>query len=168
MSASFSASDNTWMLLALKQAKIAQNQGEVPVGAVLVKDNVLIAAAHNQPRTCHDPSAHAEIQLLRASGQVLHNYRLPETTLYVTLEPCAMCLGAMIHARIARVVFAAFDLKTGACGSCFTLTNAACFNHKPHVVGGLLALESQTLLKQFFKMRRASKKVKMVSKPAKP
>ncbi|HIF46860.1 tRNA adenosine(34) deaminase TadA, partial [Candidatus Thioglobus sp.] len=109
--------DEKWMALAIEQALLAQAIDEVPVGAVLVQDNQLIASAHNQPISTNDPTAHAEIQLLRAAGKKLNNYRLPNTTLYVTLEPCTMCLGAMIHARISRVVFGAYDEKTGVCGS---------------------------------------------------
>ena len=103
--------DEKWMALAIEQAKLAEQKDEVPVGAILVQDDQLIASAHNQPISNNDPTAHAEIQLLRKSGNELKNYRLPNTTLYVTLEPCTMCLGAMIHARISRVVFGAYDEK---------------------------------------------------------
>jgi tRNA(adenine34) deaminase len=114
-----------WMKLALEQARLAQAMSEVPVGAVLVQDDQLIASTHNQPISNNDPTAHAEIQLLRAAGKQLNNYRLPNTTLYVTLEPCTMCLGAMIHARVSRIVFGAYDQKTGVCGSAliFQLVN---------------------------------------------
>ena len=115
-----------WMALALEQARIAQMIDEVPVGAVLVQDDQLIASAHNQPISNNDPTAHAEIQLLRSAGKKLNNYRLPNTTLYVTLEPCTMCLGAMIHARVSRVVFGAYDEKTGVCGSCRDLSTSKC------------------------------------------
>jgi len=111
-----SSIDEEWMALAIEQAKLAEKINEVPVGAVLVQDDQLIASAHNQPISNNDPTAHAEIQLLRAAGKQLNNYRLPNTTLYVTLEPCTMCLGAMIHARISRIVFGAYDEKTGVCG----------------------------------------------------
>jgi len=127
---------------------------EVPVGAVLVQDDQLIASAHNQPIINHDPTAHAEIQLLRKAGQVLNNYRLPNTTLYVTLEPCTMCLGAMIHARVSRVVFGAYDNKTGVCGSCQDLSASECFNHTIDTQGGVLADECKNLLQKFFKNRR--------------
>ena len=143
-----------WMQLALEQARLAQAIDEVPVGAVLVKDEQLIASAHNQPIINHDPTAHAEIQVLRAAGQNLGNYRLPNTTLYVTLEPCAMCLGAMIHARVSRVVFGAYDQKTGVCGSCQDLSTSACFNHSINTKGGILADECKDLLQRFFKNRR--------------
>ena len=147
-------SDESWMALAIKQAKKAEACGEVPVGAVLVKDDMLVAKGHNQPISLHDASAHAEIQLLRLAGRVMQNYRLPGTTLYVTLEPCAMCLGAMMHARVSRLVFAAFDPKTGVCGSSTDLSNEDCFNHQIEISGGVLAKESKSLLQKFFKSRR--------------
>ena len=146
--------DAHWMALALEQAELAQEQGEVPVGAVLVRDNQLIASAHNQPILSNDPSAHAEIQVMRQAGTMLNNYRLPDTTLYVTLEPCTMCLGAMVHARIKRVVFGAYDVKTGVCGSCTDLSDSTCFNHSIEIQGGVLADECKNLLQQFFKNRR--------------
>jgi Cytosine/adenosine deaminases len=127
---------------------------EVPVGAVLVQDDQLIASTHNQPISNNDPTAHAEIQLLRAAGKALNNYRLPNTTLYVTLEPCTMCLGAMIHARVSRVVFGAYDQKTGVCGSCTDLSTSQCFNHSIEIEGGVLANDCKQLLQEFFKNRR--------------
>jgi len=146
--------DEKWMNLALEQAKKAEEMGEVPVGAVLVKDDLLIAKAHNQPISTNDATAHAEIQLLRAAGKKLKNYRLTGTSLYVTLEPCAMCLGAIMHARIERLVFGAYDPKTGVCGSSENLINAKCFNHKINLVSGVLENESKQLLKKFFISRR--------------
>ena len=146
--------DEKWMALAIEQAKLAEQKDEVPVGAILVQDDQLIASAHNQPISNNDPTAHAEIQLLRKSGNELKNYRLPNTTLYVTLEPCTMCLGAMIHARISRVVFGAYDEKTGVCGSCQDLSTSECFNHSIESNGGVLADECKQLLQQFFKKRR--------------
>ena len=143
-----------WMKLAFQQALLAEKIGEVPVGAVLVQDDRLLASAHNQPIANNDPTAHAEIQLLRAAGKTLNNYRLPNTTLYVTLEPCTMCLGAMIHARVSRVVFGAYDDKTGVCGSCQDLSNSECFNHSIETQGGVLADECKNLLQKFFKNRR--------------
>ena len=143
-----------WMELAIQQALLAEKIDEVPVGAVLVKDDQLIAQAHNQPISNNDPTAHAEIQVLRKAGENLENYRLPNTTLYVTLEPCTMCLGAMIHARVSRVVFGAFDKKTGVCGSCADLSSSECFNHSLIVEGGILAENCQSLLQDFFKKRR--------------
>ena len=146
--------DSQWMKLALEQALLAEQKGEVPVGAVLVKNNELIAKAHNQPILNNDPTAHAEIQLLRKAGKVLDNYRMPGTTLYVTLELCTMCLGAMVHARIEKIVFGAYDEKTGVCGSCQDLLSSKCFNHSIEIQGGVLADECKQLLQQFFKNRR--------------
>ena len=149
-----SSLDEKWMKIALEQARFAQAKNEVPVGAILVKDDQLIASAHNQPISNNDPTAHAEIQLLRSAGKKLNNYRLPNTTLYVTLEPCMMCLGAMIHARVSRVVFGAYDEKTGVCGSCRDLSISKCFNHQVQVQGGILESECSSLISQFFKNRR--------------
>ena len=146
--------DKKWMYLALEQAKKAEEMGEVPVGAILVKDGLLFAKAHNQPIFTNDPTAHAEIQLLRVAGEKLKNYRLTGTSLYVTLEPCAMCLGAIMHARIERIVFGAHDPKTGVCGSSENLIEANCFNHKIDMVSGVLELESRKILKNFFITRR--------------
>ena len=143
-----------YMQFAIEQAKLAEKMEEVPVGAVLVQDNQLIASAHNQPISNNDPTAHAEIQLLRAAGKQLNNYRFPDTTLYVTLEPCTMCLGAMIHARVSRIVFGAYDQKTGVCGSCQDLSTSKCFNHSIETEGGILADECKQLLQKFFKKRR--------------
>ena len=146
--------DEKWMSFALEQARKAEKEGEVPVGAILVKDDLVIARAHNKPISTNDPTAHAEIQLLRAAGEELKNYRLPGTTLYVTLEPCAMCLGAIMHARIERVVFGAHDTKTGVCGSSENFMEASCFNHKIDLASGVLENESKQLLKNFFNSRR--------------
>jgi tRNA(adenine34) deaminase len=146
--------DEKWMSLALEQARKAEEEGEVPVGAILVKDGLLIARAHNQPISTNDATAHAEIQLLRAAGKKLKNYRLTGTSLYVTLEPCAMCLGAIMHARVEHVVFGAYDPKTGVCGSSENLMDAKCFNHKINLVSGVLENECRQLLKKFFISRR--------------
>jgi tRNA(adenine34) deaminase len=146
--------DEKWMSFALEQARKAEKEGEVPVGAILVKDDLIIARAHNKPISTNDPTAHAEIHLLRAAGEELKNYRLPGTTLYVTLEPCAMCLGAIMHARIERVVFGAHDPKTGVCGSSENFMEASCFNHKIDIASGVLENESKQLLKNFFNSRR--------------
>ena len=146
--------DEKWMGLAIKQAVKAENKGEVPVGAVLIKDGKLIAQAYNQPISTNDATAHAEIQLLRAAGKLRKNYRLIDTTIYVTLEPCAMCLGAMMHARIARMVFGASDPKTGVCGSRVDLTTESFFNHEMEISGGVLEKECKELLQSFFKSRR--------------
>ena len=147
-------SDEKWMALAIKQAIKSDNEGEVPVGAVLVKDGQLIAQAYNQPISTNDATAHAEIQLLRAAGKHEKNYRLIDTTIYVTLEPCAMCLGAMMHARISRLVYGAFDPKTGVCGSRTDLTTESFFNHEMEINGGVLEKECKELLQSFFKSRR--------------
>lgn len=149
--------DEYYMGFAIEQAKLAEAIDEVPVGAVLVQDNQIIASSHNQPISTNDPTAHAEIQLLRRAGEILNNYRFPGTTLYVTLEPCTMCLGAMIHARVSRVVFSAYDEKTGVCGSCQDLSTSECFNHSIETKGGVLANESKDLLQQFFKNKRKKK-----------
>ena len=146
--------DEKWMSLALEQARKAEEEGEVPVGAILVKDGLLIAKAHNQPISANDPTAHAEIQLIRAAGKKLKNYRLTGTSLYVTLEPCTMCLGAIMHARVEHVIFGAYDPKTGVCGSSENLMDAKCFNHKINLVSGVLENESKQLLKNFFNSRR--------------
>jgi len=146
--------DEKWMSFALEQARKAEKEGEVPVGAILVKDDLIIARAHNKPISSNDPTAHAEIQLIRTAGEELKNYRLPGTTLFVTLEPCAMCLGAIMHARIKRVVYGAHDPKTGVCGSSENFMEASCFNHKIDLASGVLENESKQLLKSFFNSRR--------------
>ena len=139
---------------ALQQAKRARSLNEVPVGAVLVRDGQLVAAACNGPIGHHDPSAHAEIQVLRKAGEVLNNYRLPGTTLYVTLEPCTMCAGAIIHARIERLVFGAYDPRTGAIESVNKVLDQPFHNHKVSYSGGVLAEECGQLLSDFFRQRR--------------
>ena len=146
--------DEKWMKIAIQEAKKAEKEDEVPVGAVLVKDGLVIAKAHNQPISTNDATAHAEIQLIRAAGKIQGNYRLTGTTLYVTLEPCAMCLGAMMHARIKRIVYGAHDPKTGVCGSSENLIDANCFNHKIDLVSGVLENECKQLIKKFFISRR--------------
>jgi tRNA(adenine34) deaminase len=146
--------DEQWMKIAIDEAHLAMDKNEVPVGAVLIKNNKLIAKAHNRPIINSDPTAHAEIEVLRKAGEILHNYRLPKTTLYVTLEPCAMCLGAMIHARIERLVFGASDPKSGVCGSTIDLSSESIFNHQISVGGGVLDHECKDILQSFFKLRR--------------
>lgn len=147
--------DNDWMQLAMAEAQRAGEAGEVPVGAVLVKDGVLIASGRNAPVAQHDPSAHAEIAALRAGAAALGNYRLDGCELFVTLEPCAMCAGAMLHARLGRVVFGAADLKTGAAGSVLDLFGTPQLNHQTKVQGGVLAPECAALLQDFFQQRRS-------------
>jgi tRNA(adenine34) deaminase len=146
--------DASFMRLALEAAACAQALGEVPVGAVLVKDGAVIATGFNQPIGSHDPTHHAEIAALRAGAAALGNYRLPGCTLYVTLEPCVMCAGAMMHSRLARVVFGASDPKTGACGSVVNLFAEDKLNHHTEVTGGVLADECGTMLSSFFAERR--------------
>jgi tRNA(adenine34) deaminase len=146
--------DEKWMRIALNEANLAMEENEIPVGAVLVQNDRLIAKSHNQPIKTNDPTAHAEIQLLRKAGLKQKNYRLIGSTLYVTLEPCAMCFGAMIHARIERIVFGASDPKTGVCGSCINLNEENFFNHKISITSGVLESESSELLKLFFKSKR--------------
>jgi tRNA(adenine34) deaminase len=142
------------MRQAIAQAHNALALGEVPVGAVVVKDGKVIATGFNQPIGTHDPTAHAEVMALRAAASIIGNYRLPGCELYVTLEPCAMCSGAMMHARLARVVFGAADPKTGACGSIIDLFAQQKLNHHTEVTGGILADECGALLKEFFADRR--------------
>lgn len=150
--------DARFMQLALDQARLAWAVGEVPVGAVVVRDGEVIAAGYNQPIGRHDPTAHAEIVALRAAAEKIGNYRLPGCELYVTLEPCTMCSGAMMHARLSRVVYAAVDPKTGACGSVLDLFKEEQLNHHTEVVGGVLAEEASAMLKSFFAERRAAAK----------
>jgi tRNA(adenine34) deaminase len=148
--------DEYFMQQALELAKEAQRAGEVPVGAVVVKDNVIIGRGFNRPISSHDPTAHAEIVALRDAGAHLANYRLIGCELFVTLEPCVMCAGAMLHSRIARVVYGARDPKTGACGSVVDLFGEARLNYRTEVRGGLLAENAAALLQAFFSERRTS------------
>ena len=146
--------DEKWMKIAIFEANLAKVEGEIPVGAVLVLNDKLIAKAHNQPILNHDPTAHAEVEVLRKAGRKLKNYRLSGSTLYVTLEPCAMCLGAIMHARVERIVYGASDPKTGVCGSKTDLTSESFFTHKVKVDGGVLEEENKEILQSFFKSRR--------------
>lgn len=143
-----------WMQQALEQAALAEAAGEVPIGAVLIKEGQCIARAFNQPISLLDPSAHAEIQVLRLAGQALGNYRLIDTTLYVTLEPCPMCASAMVHARINSCIFAAYDPKTGAAGSKMDLFSHPSCNHRVDVTGGVCADVAGERLRQFFRKLR--------------
>ena len=147
--------DQIFMLAALEQAREAQAAGEVPVGAVVVKDGEIIGAGFNAPVSGHDPTAHAEILALRAAAKALDNYRLPGCVLYVTLEPCVMCVGAILHARIERLVYGAADLKTGACGSVIDLFSEPKLNHHATVTPGVMAEECAALLREFFAEKRA-------------
>lgn len=148
-------SDIEFMRLAIDEARRARERGEVPVGAVLVKDERVIAAGGNAPIATHDPSAHAEIGTLRAAGAALRNYRLDDTVLYVTLEPCLMCAAAMVHARVRRVVFGAFDPKAGAAGGLIDAFALKGLNHRVDVFGGVLEAECGALLSGFFSATRA-------------
>jgi tRNA(adenine34) deaminase len=146
--------DRQFMQQALEQAGLAALAGEVPVGAVIVRNGEVIARAFNQPITNHDPSAHAEMQALRQAALAEENYRLPGTTLYVTLEPCTMCAGAMLHARVDRIVYGAPDPKTGAAGSVLDVFSSKQLNHQTIIEGGLMGQECGQLLRDFFKERR--------------
>lgn len=149
------ATDEDYMRRALELAQCAEAQGEVPVGALIVADGMVIGEGWNQPIGAHDPTAHAEVMALRAAASAMQNYRLPGTTLYVTLEPCPMCAGAIVHARIDRVVFATTDPRSGAAGSTFDLLPSdERFNHYTTCEGGVLAEESAAMLRRFFRARR--------------
>lgn len=146
--------DSDFMQLALEQAYQAQEAGEVPVGAVLVHQNKVIAAGYNQPIRLSDPCAHAEIVTLRRAGQIIGNYRLLDTILYVTLEPCVMCIGALLHARVKRVVYGANDPKAGAIESIFKIPEETALNHRISCEGGLLAEPCGQILRTFFQQKR--------------
>lgn len=151
--------DQQWMRRALQLARTAALVGEVPVGAVIVSEQGLILGeGSNRPITAADPTAHAEIVALRAACTLVGNYRLPGATLYVTLEPCVMCMGAMLHARLARVVYGAADPKTGACGGVLNLPSVGQLNHQTSVMGGVLADECGEVLRDFFRARRAAQR----------
>ena len=147
-------SDRRWMARALELAREAERAGEVPVGAVVVLDDAIVGEGRNRMIGAKDPSAHAEIDALRDAGRRVGNYRFPGASLYVTLEPCVMCAGAMIHARIGRVVYAATDPKTGAAGGAFDILQHERHNHQPLVHGGVLAAEAAEMLSGFFRSRR--------------
>ncbi|MEO7324511.1 MAG: tRNA adenosine(34) deaminase TadA [Dokdonella sp.] len=146
--------DGRWMARALELAREAERDGEVPVGAVIVLDGSMIGEGRNRMIGASDPSAHAEIDALRDAGRRVGNYRFPGASLYVTLEPCVMCAGAMIHGRIGRVIYAATDPKTGAAGSAFDLLQHERHNHRLDVRAGVLALEASEMLSRFFRSRR--------------
>lgn len=144
-----------WMRQALQLARRAEQAGEVPVGAVLVTGDQSIAEGWNCPLASSDPTAHAEIQALRAAGRRMNNYRLPDTTLYVTVEPCPMCAGALVNARVSRLVFGAADSRVGSAGTVFDIVRAPEVNHRLTVSGGVLESECRELLQDFFRTRRA-------------
>ena len=147
--------DRYWMSRALALAQCAAEAGEVPVGAVLVRGDKIIGEGWNQPIGACDPTAHAEVLALRAAAARVGNYRLVDSTLYVTLEPCPMCAGAIIHARVARVVFGAMDPRAGAAGAVFNLLQSVALNHRAEVSGGVMAEECGSLLREFFRSRRS-------------
>jgi tRNA(adenine34) deaminase len=144
----------TYMRAAMQEAFLAETEGEVPVGAVLVIDGEIVARAHNTPIAANDPTAHAEINLLRAAAQQKQNYRLDSATVYVTLEPCIMCAGALVHARIRTLVFGARDLRFGGVRSKFQLADSDLLNHRIQIVEGILAAQTTSLLQNFFRGRR--------------
>ena len=146
--------DAHWMQRALELAHQAEKMGEVPIGAVLVLENESVAEAWNQPVAAHDPTAHAEILALRQAGKKLGNYRLNDTTLYVTLEPCAMCAGAIVHSRIAIVVYGAVDPRAGAGGSVFQILSSDKLNHRVQITGGVLEAGCTQILQEFFRKKR--------------
>ena len=150
------SSDEIFMRAALDEARVALEKGEIPIGAVLVKDGAIICRSHNSPITLQDPTAHAEILALRKAGQQLNNYRLTGTELYVTLEPCVMCMGALVHARVKRLIFGARDPKAGAAGSVFNLASHDKLNHTIEVTPEVLAAECGDLLQKFFKDKEDS------------
>ena len=152
--AAWSESDRNRMRAALAEAEVAAEAGEVPVGAVVVAGGEIVARGHNRSETDNDPSAHAEIVALRAAARAVGNYRLTGATLYVTLEPCAMCMGALVQARIERLVFGAYDPKAGAAGSAIDLSDSPSFNHRFEINGGVLAEECGAVLKTFFESKR--------------
>ena len=154
---SVDSADQIFMQAALAQAQNALLVGEVPVGAVVVRHGEVIATGFNQPIGSHDPTSHAEIIALRQASQQTGNYRLVDCELYVTLEPCTMCVGAMLHARLRRVVFGAYDRKTGAAGSILNLFSESAINHHTEAIGGVMAAESVALLRSFFEERRAKR-----------
>jgi tRNA(adenine34) deaminase len=149
------SNDEAFMRRAYELARLAEAAGEVPVGALVVRDGGIIAEGFNRPISTHDPTAHAEMVALRAAAAAVDNYRLPGTTLYVTLEPCAMCAGAMVHARVQRLVYAAADPRAGAAGSVFDVVRNPALNHRLEVDGGVMAEECGALLRGFFVARRA-------------
>lgn len=149
------SSDETYMRRAIELARAAEAAGEVPVGALIVLDDEVVAEGFNRPISTRDPTAHAEMVALRAAAARLDNYRLPGTALYVTLEPCAMCAAAMVHARVQRLVYAAQDPRAGAAGSLFDVVRHPALNHRIETTGGVLAEECGTLLRDFFMRRRA-------------
>jgi tRNA(adenine34) deaminase len=146
--------DDAWMTEALAEAVLAEANGEIPIGAVVVLNELIIGRGHNRPISQNDPTAHAEMSALRDAARTLNNYRLPGTTLYVTVEPCLMCMGALLHARVRRLIFGCYDPKAGAAGSLYNVANDSRLNHQLEVTSGVRADESQDLLQRFFRRKR--------------
>jgi tRNA(adenine34) deaminase len=149
--------DDAWMAEALTEAVLAEANDEVPIGAVVVLNDLIIGRGHNRPISQNDPTAHAEMSALREAARTLNNYRLPGTTLYVTVEPCLMCMGALLHARVRRLVFGCYDPKAGAAGSLFNVSNDPRLNHQLEVTAGVRADESREQLQRFFRSKRRGK-----------
>jgi len=149
------SNNEEYMSLALDEAEKAIGYGEVPVGALLVVDNKIISKSHNMVIRNHDPTAHAEINVIRDSCEIMKNYRLTGARIFVTLEPCTMCYGAIVHSRVSEIIFGARDTKIGACGSCTDFSKTNFFNHRPKITGGVLEQECSIIMKDFFKSRRA-------------
>ena len=150
--------EQKWMQVAINLANHASSIDEIPVGAIIVYENKIIGEGWNQPISSNDPTAHAEIMALRDAGKNIGNYRLPDATMYVTLEPCAMCAGAIVHARLAKLVYAVDDPKTGACGSVLNLLQIDEFNHKVEIENGIMKEECRSLIQSFFKEKRVKQK----------
>jgi len=146
---------NLWMQKALEEAEKSLSKNEVPIGAVIILDGKIIGRGHNQPILKKDPTSHAEIEAIRNASEEIKNYRLNGADLYVTLEPCTMCFGAIVHSRISNIFFGASDQKSGVCGSCEDLSEKKYFNHKPHITGHIMANECSKILIDFFKARRS-------------
>jgi len=144
-----------WMLHAINEAEKSMNLNEVPVGAIIVLNDEIIGRGHNQPILKKDPTSHAEIEAIRNASEKIKNYRLKGADLYVTLEPCTMCYGAIVHSRISNIFFGASDQKSGVCGSCEDLSEKKYFNHKPHITGQIMNKECSKILKDFFKAKRS-------------
>jgi len=146
--------DIKWMKLAIENAKKAESVGEIPVGAIIVSNNITLSSSYNTSISQNDPTAHAEVNAIREASKKINNYRILDAKLYVTLEPCAMCYGAIVHSRINEIIYGAFDKKTGVCGSCLSLHQESLFNHRPQIRSGILEDECSRLLKNFFIKKR--------------
>jgi len=151
----YECSKSQWMKYAIKEAEKSLSMNEVPVGAIIVLNGEIIGKGHNQPISKKDPTSHAEIEAIRDASKKIKNYRLTGSEIFVTLEPCAMCYGAIVQSRIANIFFGASDPKSGVCGSCEDLSKKKYFNHKPHITGQIMANECSKILKDFFKAKRS-------------